>query len=949
MDDWLNLLTRLIQPSTAIHDAAQRRLAQLQLVMLLAILIMGSVVVGIFAPQTEVPARALGLGGAMMVVTFGCYLVSRTRHFRRAAYMMTIAVSVCCLAFAIWVPNPEVALAYLSLVTLLSIYVLPVRYSVGLSAVNLVLVSLLVASGHLATDPVLQALSFYMMASILFLIIGAIRQRDLRAIETHTRILAERESLYRGVVQDQSEMICRCKADGTITFTNLAYAQHFKLSPSEMVGLNLYSLLSPARRDALLKEFRTLTPDQPSSVYEYHNPAKNIWQLWTNRAIFDEQGQVTEYQGVGRDITALKSIESQYRGLVEASPDAIIIHDLEGVILFANPAAAKLVGLATPDAIVGMSVLDFSTSKNHEALCERLRAVVANPSQVTREESHVQRLDGALRDVEISASAFNFQGQICIHKVIRDITEHKEAERVLRHQQQRLRALYLIAAHPTPDLDERLNYLLQTGVVVLNVEFGTISTLDNNSFRVLHVYDSRQRLQSPHTHDLNREYCQLAYHGSSVLTVPNGHPRIHNQLGAYIGIPLMSEDRPIGVLSFGSVEPHAAFNDSDIDFVRLMGQWVVTALEREKSAQALAASEHRYRTLIESATDIVYQTDLNGRLTYSNSAASRFTGYSPAELKDMDGFALIPPDHRRMVQRFYQWQIHERIEQTYYEMPIVSRQGEQLWLGQNVQLLMINDLPTGFSAIARDITQRRQAESEREQLIQELDAFAHTVAHDLKNPLALMIGYSSLLVDGVESQAEADKLMAILNRTTHRMNRIIHEMLRLAEVRSVAEVNVEPLDMGNVWDEVIDHLQYMIEQSTVQISLPPQWPSAVGYAPWVEEVWANYLSNAIKYGGNPPCIEVGGTLLANGFTRFWIRDNGKGLSEDQQQLLFRQFSRVGLTIGGGHGLGLSIVKRIVERLGGSVGVESVAGQGCTFWFTLPTLPKLQAVSAKVPA
>jgi signal transduction histidine kinase len=102
----------------------------------------------------------------------------------------------------------------------------------------------------------------------------------------------------------------------------------------------------------------------------------------------------------------------------------------------------------------------------------------------------------------------------------------------------------------------------------------------------------------------------------------------------------------------------------------------------------------------------------------------------------------------------------------------------------------------------------------------------------------------------------------------------------------------------------------------------------------VEEIWFNYLTNALKYGGNPPVIRIGSATEGNGI-KFWITDNGAGLSEAQQQELFKSFTRLENPKIQGHGLGLSIVKRIVEKLNGRVGVKSAPGQGSTFSFTLP--------------
>jgi len=113
---------------------------------------------------------------------------------------------------------------------------------------------------------------------------------------------------------------------------------------------------------------------------------------------------------------------------------------------------------------------------------------------------------------------------------------------------------------------------------------------------------------------------------------------------------------------------------------------------------------------------------------------------------------------------------------------------------------------------------------------------------------------------------------------------------------------------------------------------------AVGYEQWVEEVWVNYVSNAIKYGGQPPRVELGAETQPHGLVRFWVRDNGPGISPEEQARLFTPFTRLDQACVKGHGLGLSIARRIVERLGGQVAVESAVGPGSVFSFTLPAAP-----------
>jgi PAS domain S-box-containing protein len=265
----------------------------------------------------------------------------------------------------------------------------------------------------------------------------------------------------------------------------------------------------------------------------------------------------------------------------------------------------------------------------------------------------------------------------------------------------------------------------------------------------------------------------------------------------------------------------------------------------------------------------------------------------------------------------------------------------------------------GFLLRLHDITERKRADNAIRQYAQELevrnaeldarnaelDAFAHTVAHDLKNPLAVLVGFSTLLEARLERMT-TEKVYANLARITqtgNKMTNIIDELLLLASVRKMDEVEMGPLDMASIVTEARERLADMTARAQGTIVVPASWPVAVGYAPWVEEIWINYLSNALKYGGSPPHVELGASALDGtpsgevhpAGVRFWCRDNGPGLTPEEQALLFTQFTRLHEVRAEGHGLGLSIVRRIVEKLGGTAGVESEPGQGCTFWFTLP--------------
>jgi signal transduction histidine kinase len=222
---------------------------------------------------------------------------------------------------------------------------------------------------------------------------------------------------------------------------------------------------------------------------------------------------------------------------------------------------------------------------------------------------------------------------------------------------------------------------------------------------------------------------------------------------------------------------------------------------------------------------------------------------------------------------------------------------------------------------------------------EDLDSYARTVAHDLKNPLTGIlssVNYITGHFDEIGSEELQEYLQVIQSSSTRALS-IIDELLVMASMRH-GGISLQTLDMSVVIQQVQERLSRMLNQYNGKLIVPETWPVATGYQPWIEAVWFNYISNGLKYGGQPPRLELGATPQADGMVRFWVRDNGSGLSPADQAKLFAEFSRLNSTNGRaiGHGLGLSIVRRIVEKLGGQVGVESEVGQGSRFFFTLPS-------------
>jgi two-component system sensor histidine kinase/response regulator len=261
---------------------------------------------------------------------------------------------------------------------------------------------------------------------------------------------------------------------------------------------------------------------------------------------------------------------------------------------------------------------------------------------------------------------------------------------------------------------------------------------------------------------------------------------------------------------------------------------------------------------------------------------------------------------------------------------------------QSVALLQkISEQEEELQRLHQEIETLRRQIADHQALIADLNAFSHMVAHDLKNPLTALTGYSFLLTTRLRDTQDTTVLrfLQVIDQTSTRMARIIDALLMLASVRQ-QKIVPKPLEMGKIIAEVESRLELMAFQYHAQINKPELWPEVLGYGPWIEEVWYNYLSNAIKFGGTPPIIEIGSRPMPDDKICFWVHDNGNGLPAEAMAALFAVSTddeHPDYIPMEGQGLGLSIVKRIIDRLGGEVSVESanLPGEGCTFSFTLP--------------
>lgn len=226
-----------------------------------------------------------------------------------------------------------------------------------------------------------------------------------------------------------------------------------------------------------------------------------------------------------------------------------------------------------------------------------------------------------------------------------------------------------------------------------------------------------------------------------------------------------------------------------------------------------------------------------------------------------------------------------------------------------------------------ELADLRQRVAQLQRFCGDLNAFTYTVAHDLKRPLSLIIGYSDLLIGEHEtaSKEELVECLQAIGQSAQKMNDSINELMLLVHVRDEEGVKLTPLDMDSIVAEALSRLNYIVQRREIKITQPTRWPRVLGYAPWVEEIWYTFISEILRVDASPLHIDIGALEDERGKARFWARVSDLGFTPEQQE-------RLGQVIGG---FKSDLVKQILKKLGGTFGAVGDTGSGRELYFTLP--------------
>ena len=423
--------------------------------------------------------------------------------------------------------------------------------------------------------------------------------------------------------------------------------------------------------------------------------------------------------------------------------------------------------------------------------------------------------------------------------------------------------------------------------------------------------------------------------------------------------PIRHHDEVVGVVEFFS-ESIATVDHDLLATMGSIGYQIGDFISRTKSEAVVVEEQTRSRAILETALDAIISIDHRGRITEFNGAAERMFGYSRSQAVGQELASLIVPQALRDGTRdgFETYLrtgggsfMNRRIETT-----AVRSDGQEFPV--EVSITKVPTAPPLFTGFVRDMTERANAERERHALLDaELaarreaeaanrakDEFLATLSHELRTPLNAIVGWTRMLLDGMLDEQSSRRALAIVDRNAHAQAQLVTDLLDVSRIiTGKLSLNLRPLDLGSVIGAALDTVRPAAEAKRIRITsrLASSARLTTGDFQRLQQVVWNLLSNAIKFTPEGGVVDVQLSEHGPGQLRLTVTDSGIGIAPEFLPHVFERFRQADGSATrqhGGLGLGLAIVRHLVEQHGGTVYAESSgAGKGATFTVELPQL------------
>jgi PAS domain S-box-containing protein len=606
---------------------------------------------------------------------------------------------------------------------------------------------------------------------------------------------------------------------------------------------------------------------------------------------------------------ALLEYPALLHAIIDSTDDAIIAKNLDGIITVWNRAAEKILGFSNTEMVGRSGAELIPTSKQGEENAVMARAL--RGERLDRFETIRLHKSGRPIDMSLTLSAIvDDSGRLVgVSQIARDVTDRKLIERQAFH----LSAL--VSSSDDAIASKDLNGIVLSWNGAAERIFGySAAEIVGQSIRLIVPSDRWNEeddvLRSVRAGERVEHFDTLRRRKDGVLIpVSLAISPIRTATGAIIGVSKIIRD-----ISERSM------------------------MERE--ANRLAA-------IVDSSDDAIISKDLNGVVRTWNRAAEQMFGYTAAEIIGRPITTIIPED-RLLEEGNVLGRIRDGLSIGHYETIRRAKDGTLVPISLTVSPICDRDgHVVGASKIARDLSTLRAYATTLEQTVKDrtaalelsntqLESFAYSVSHDLRAPLRGMQGLSHALLEDYGDQLDErgrDYATQII-REAASLDRLIQDLLTYSRLTHI-EVEMEEIEVGQVLDVALHNLREDIRLSHAIVRVRGILPTVRANRTMLVQIVTNLISNAVKFGGAHPAVVV--ALERDGaLARITVEDQGIGIAPQHQERIFRAFERLhGVESYPGTGMGLAIVRKAIERLGGRVGVQSQEGQGSRFWIELP--------------
>lgn len=571
---------------------------------------------------------------------------------------------------------------------------------------------------------------------------------------------------------------------------------------------------------------------------------------------------------------AIRASEERYRSLVEMSPDAIVVHN-GGTLLYANPAAAELVGAASPDDLIGLSPAQFIHPDFAEQVADRMRASLGGEVLAPADAMFLD-LEGNPIPVQTVAGPATFGGKPAAQVTIRDTTVLAEMRKALEASERRFRNLF-----------QRIPTALYRSTPegkILYANPALVELLGYPDEETLLAIDVRQAFVEPHERD---ESLELAADSGVVI----GHEQ---QMVRFDGTKIWVRDSMRVVEEDGQVILEGAMTD-------------ITA---EKAAEA---ATKRLTSILEATSDLVILFDIDGSITWANGAATHWAQVdAPTGLSIFD---LLDPDAQSIQVIFDALRRH-----GLWSGVITLRNRDGGATPASAVVIAHFDRPdhiSHLSAIVRDISDRIAVERRLQDLVKSKDEFVASVSHELRTPLTAVVGLSTELLHRWKEFGEEEiaEFTATIAGQSREVADIVEDLLVAARA-DIGKVSVYP-DTVDVPAEIEAVLEVFPEDvvERVDVAGTPTW--AWADAKRLRQIVRNLITNAVRYGGDHIEVRYG---QENGTVEVAVADDGDGIAPEFEEIVFEPYGRAKQDTAqpGSVGLGLSVSRHLARLMGGDL-------------------------------